>query len=146
MFKTLLITMALVSMVCYLGCEDDGGVPLAVTPPVDETPMTKDDSVIVNCYLVRDAVEAFAAANNGRYPVDPWYSETQDGRTAIDFLPNREALVNPFSGARTEPTPGTAAHPGQTGYVVYPEALGYVINGLGSTYPDELFVLTKDNR
>ena len=144
MFKKTLITVAMVSLVCYLGCGDTTGDPITVTPPIDEAPLTKDDSVVANCYLVRDAVEAFAAANGGEYPVVIWYEETPDGRTTLDFLPGGELLVNPFTGLRTEPTPATAANIGQTGYMsVRPDH--YIINGIGSDWPDELIILTTES-
>jgi hypothetical protein len=145
MFRPILLTIAIVSMVCYLGCKDPTGNPISVTPPGDgEIPLTKDDSVVVNCYLLRDAIELFAVANGGEYPGDVLLSETPDGRTALDFLPDGERLVNPFTGLRTEPQPALAANLGQTGYM-WVRPGHYVINGMGSTYPDDLIILTEES-
>jgi len=136
--------MALVAMVCHVGCKDDAGDPLSLTSPIDETPTTKADSVVMNCYLVRDAAEAFAAQNNGVYPYDMKGNELPDGRTLIDFLPDGEYLVSPATGARTEPWPGFPTFPWSTGYMGQrsTEPYGYVIIGLDDDF-HELIRLEK---
>ena len=136
--------MAMVSMVCYVGCKDASD-PISVLPPIDETPLTKDDSVIVNVYLVRDAAEAFAAANNGVYPFD-LRSETPDGRRLMHFLPGEQQLVNPYTYVRNIPFGHDVSYPGQVGIRVYTGTppYGYHITGVG---PEEFFhILTITKR
>ena len=131
-------------MVCIVGCKESTGDPITRTNPVDETPMTKADSVIANCYLVRDAAEAFAAENNGIYPYDTTAHKLPDGRTLIDFLPNGEYLVNPYTGARTEPWPMLGMIAGSTGIsgVRSVSPYGYLIVGVD----DELTELVRIER
>jgi hypothetical protein len=131
-------------MVCHVGCKDDAGDPLSLTSPIDETPTTKADSVVMNCYLVRDAAEAFAAENNGVYPYDMRAHELPDGRTLIDFLPGGSQLVNPATGERTEPRTAYPTFPWSTGYMALrtTEPYGYVIIGLDDDF-HELIRLEK---
>ena len=141
------LTTALVLALCFTGCSDDSSTP--ITPDPDTlTLMTKDDSVIANAYIVRDAAEAFATANNGVYARDPWYEETMDGRTLIDFLPEGKLLVNPYFGTRMDPMDGLAAAPGQVGYRRYTsiEPYGYTIDAVGADGATRLIVLYKDPR
>jgi hypothetical protein len=141
-----LITLALVSALCFTGCSDDSSTP--ITPDPDTlTLMTKDDSVIANAYLVRDAAEAYAAANNGLYP-RLTSEKTLDGQTLIDFLPDSEYLANPYDGLLDSPVDGTAARGGQVGYVSLdrdgdgvPD--GYTIDALGENGDDYLIVIVK---
>jgi len=134
MSRTLLITMAMVAMVCYVGCKGSGDDPISVSPP--EAPLTKEDSIIADCYLVRDAAEAYAAANNGIYATDPWHSTLPDGRILIDFLPDGKLLVNLYNGGRYLPIPGHPGGPGEIGYTgrTSVEPYGYVIRGVGADY------------
>jgi len=145
MFKTLLITIAIVSMVSYLGCKDPGGTPISVTPPADETPLTKDDSVMANAHLVRDAAEAWAALSGGNYPRDT-REELPDGRTLVSFLPNGELLVNPYTSQRTSPLSAMGVNPGQVGYdnLVSGPPYGYKINGVGSEAGVNIIMLHLD--
>jgi len=142
----ILLTIGLVMVLCYTGCSDDSGTPIA--PPQDTVTLyTKDDTVIANAYLVRDAAEAFAAANNGLYP---WLttSETPDGRSLIDFLPEGKLLVNPYWGGMDSPCDGASALAGQVGYIVLflVEPYGYWIEALGENGNDYLIVLSRDSR
>ena len=139
-----LVTIGLVLALCYTGCREDSDTPIA-PPPDTVTQMTKDDSVVANAYIVRDAAEAFAAANNGVYSTFVTLDETTDGRILIDFLPEGKPLVNPYSGLRTEPTPGEAVQRGGVGYRWYSviEPYGYVITGIDGEY-EQLIVIFKD--
>jgi hypothetical protein len=145
MFRTLLITMALVAMACYLGCKDTGD-PISVSPPDDAPLMTKDDSVIANCYLLRDALDAYAAANGGLVPGSN-LDELPDGRTLYDFLPGGLRLLNPYSGVRTDPIDAPARSPGETGWRVSgPLPLpGYIINGIGGERGTEIFFIERES-
>ena len=85
-----------------------------------------EDQTIANCYTVLEAVEAFASENNGVYPTDIGADTTPSGKTVTDLLPGGRLLVNPYTLAATEPTNGSAAVPGGTGYLsIY--AAGYAV-------------------
>ena len=127
-----MITMALVAMVCYLGCQESGD-PISIEPPDHAPALTKDDSVMANAYLVRDAAEAYAAANGGNYSMnlgDP----LPDGRTLIDFLPEGKLLLNPYTGVASSPGDYAASTPGQVGYIAYlsDPPYGYQITAVGA--------------
>ena len=145
MYRILLI-IALVMALCYTGCSEDSDTPIA--PPQDTVTLyTKDDTVIANAYIVRDAVEAFAAANNGVYP-QLTKSETLDGQTLIDLLPEGKLLLNPYTGIIDSPTDGSAVVAGQVGYTLFYsiEPYGYTIDALGENGHDFLIVIVKDPR
>ena len=141
----ILLTIGLVLALCHTGCREDSDTLIA-PPPDTVTLMTKDDSVVANAYIVRDAAEAFAAANNGMYAEEPWTEETLDGRTLIDFLPEGKLLVNPYTGLRSEPTPWGAAGAGQVGYRAFRsiEPHGYIIDAIGGNGYEYLIVLSWD--
>jgi hypothetical protein len=111
--------------------QGDSDIVITLT---DDYP-AKEAIVEANCSLVRDAVEAFAAANVGAYPDNVSTDETPAGDTVVDFLPGGTRLENPFTLAATEPTDGSAAIPGEIGYMVNRDALGansgYLITGRG---------------
>ena len=148
MYRFLLTTILVIAL-CYTGCSDDSSTPI-IPDPDTLTLMTKDDSVIANAYIVRDAVEAFAAANNGVYP---WIttSEGLDGQTLIDLLPEGKLLLNPYWGLLDSPVDGLAAQAGQVGYVAWDvdgdgNRDGYTIDALGADGATQLIVLFKDPR
>ncbi len=145
MIKTLLITMAIVSMVCFMSCKDNSGDPISVEPPIDETPLTKDDSVMANAYLVRGAAETWAALNGGVYARDT-REELPDGRSIEDLLPNGELLMNPYTQQRDSPTPFSAYRVGYVGYEVFRSAspYGYRVNGVGSEMATNIILLYVD--
>jgi hypothetical protein len=70
--------------------------------------------VIADCYVVRDALEAFAAENGGVYPVGP-----------VDaLLPGGQPLVNHYTGIRTGPVLYDSQWPGEIGVILYSEYAG----------------------
>jgi hypothetical protein len=73
-----------------------------------------EEQTIANCYTVLDAVEAFAADNNGIYPSNVDVHINALGKTVLDYLGG--LLVNPYTLLAQEPVNGVAAFPGQTGY------------------------------
>jgi hypothetical protein len=98
-------------------------------------PLTKDDSVMANAYLVRDAAHAYAAANNGNYPRNPTEPiPDPDGRTLIDFLPGGTYVMNPYTYTANSPTGANAVGVGSIGYVSFRAAppRGYRITGVGA--------------
>jgi hypothetical protein len=93
-----------------------------------------EDSVRNNCLLVQQAVEEFAAQNQGVYPLELGDVTDCRGESIIDLLPGESYLVNPFTKHATEPVDGEAAIVGSTGYRVVSPAgccVGYIITGTG---------------
>jgi hypothetical protein len=145
MYRFLLTTL-LVLALCYAGCSEDSDTP--ISPPQDTVTLyTKDDTVIANAYIVRDAAEAFAAANNGLYP-RLTTEKTLDGQTLIDLLPEGKLLLNPYWGVMDSPMDGFSEVPGQVGYIIYSsiEPYGYKIDAVGADGVTRLIVLDKDPR
>jgi len=144
-----LLTITLVLALCYTGCSEDSDTPIA--PPLDTVTLyTKDDTVIANAYIVRDAAEAFAAANNGVYAALTT-TALPNGDTMVLLLPGGALLTNPFSKVPDSPVDGTAGVAGQVGYVSldrdgdgFPD--GYTIDALGENGVDYLIVIVKDPR
>jgi hypothetical protein len=131
-----------------LACNTGDAAKGTIGPDVNQGP-TADELVIQNCYAVRDAVEAYAAENNGLYP-DAVTSQLPDGRELRDFLPGGEYLANPYTGSRTEPWDGPVAYAGSTGYRRWndsttSEPRGYVIDGIDGNY-ETIVHLEKDPR
>ncbi len=93
-----------------------------------------EQAVIVNCLLVQQAAEMFAAHNSGIYPSDVGTDTTPGGLTLVDFLPARRMLNNPIHLFATEPVDGTSCNPGETAYVTFIQNAtntGYAITGTG---------------
>lgn len=109
-----------------------------------------EDSVVANCYLVRDAAEEFAAVNDGVYPQDVDVDTTPSGNTLVDLLPGGTYLENPFTGAPSEPVNREAGATGETGYQpiigVHPVhgpgvCVGYSITGVGGVPGEHILVI-----
>jgi len=131
---------------CLLGGSDDGDMAL---PKQRRPKPTRDDLVIRNCRLVRDAAEAWAAESDGDYPGDP-ESRNTSGHTLIDFLPGGMYLVNPFDGTRSQPLYLAWGNPGDTEYLGFGDDCcepfcdpnGYMITGFGES--GEIFRFTQN--
>jgi len=100
---------------------------------------------MANVYLVRDAAEAYAAANGGDYAAalgDP----LSDGRTLIDFLPGGKLLHNPYIGVRDSPMGFSAGHQGQIGYepFISDPPYGYYITAIGAEIGIHLVILSNN--
>ncbi len=95
----------------------------------------KETSVKSNCHTVQLTAEDFAVQNHGAYAADVDTDATPGGHTIVNMLPSGALLENPFTKVATEPISGAAATAGQTGYVVFVDALGinagYTITGFG---------------
>jgi len=147
MQKSVLVPI-LICCFALAGCRDEG---LPVDPPVSPEPpapnyTVEEEQVIANCYILQQAVEAFAADNNGIYP----HSESDEnlsGNTFVDLLPGGRYMENPYSGRNTEPRWGVAAYPGECGYVKVSDATGtpvdYTISGFGES--EIILYLSKDS-
>lgn len=119
--------------------------------------LTNDELVIRNCFLVRDAAEAWAAESGGDYPGDP-ESRNLSGHTLIDFLPGGMHLVNPYDGSKSQPMYLAWGNPGEVDYLSFDDDRcnpscdpnGYMITGFGEFgevfqvthgWPDSLLAL-----
>jgi hypothetical protein len=78
-------------------------------------PDPRIQQVVDNSRVLRDAVEAFAAQNDGWYPTN-LVDVNVAGNTVVDLLPGGQMLENPFTGERTSPVEGVAQNPGDVGY------------------------------
>jgi prepilin-type N-terminal cleavage/methylation domain-containing protein len=105
----------------------------------------KEATVKSNCHTVQLAVEDWAIQSGGLYPVTVDGDATPAGETVLDILPSGVPLENPFTRLASEPVNGAAATPGQTGYLVIPDAngmnTGYTITGFGQ----QVQILTLQN-
>ena len=93
-----------------------------------------EEQVVLNCYRLMDAAEAFARENGGYYAADN-ATVNDSCKTIVDYLPGGMLMINPLTGARSEPAvfggaAGAAA--GQTGYAPLNYSgyyVGYYITG-----------------
>lgn len=76
-----------------------------------------EEEVVVNCYIVMSAADAFAMDNEGYYP-DDCTMVNDSSKTILDYLPDGMLVENPFTRQRTEPAiwGSIAANSGQIGY------------------------------
>jgi hypothetical protein len=112
-------------MLIVSGCDGDD-LSLTIEPPA----LTTDEMIIADCYAVRDAMEAYAAANGGEF-FSP--SSPRSGFTA--FLPGRTDLPNRYTGRATVPVFNAPYWPGEIGVIVFTDEnfdqVGYRIVGRG---------------
>ena len=107
---------------------------ITLTRGYPEEVFVLENEVIANCYTVQQAVEIFAAQNNGEYPDDVAVHATPAGDTVTDLLPGGVLLTNPSWNIATEPGDGAATQAGQTGYTDTKDngvSVGYHITGFG---------------
>jgi prepilin-type N-terminal cleavage/methylation domain-containing protein len=92
----------------------------------------KEASVKSNCHTVQLAAEDFAVQNNGTYAAVVANFAASLPDSDADGVPDQ--LNNPFTNVQSEPGDGTAAGPGDTGYLPIVQGVvnvGYVITGFG---------------
>ncbi len=75
----------------------------------------REQQVIRNCWIVKAAVEAWAAESGSRIPAC-LASLSPLGNTLIDFLPEGHLMINPFMLLCDTPAPGPVHFPGSVGY------------------------------
>jgi hypothetical protein len=106
-------------------CDGDD-LSLAIDPPPPA--LTTDELIIADCYVVRDALEAYAADNGGEYPGYP-------GPPFTPYLPGNNKLPNRYTGRSTLPIFGAPNWPGEIGVIVFfdesSDATGYRVIGRG---------------
>ncbi len=97
--------------------------------PIDPPAPTTDEQIIADCYVVRDALEAYAAANGGVYPAQV--------SAILPFLPGGSNLTNRYTGLATVPVFYDPQWPGEIGVLPFfseswrdPPA-GYRVTGRG---------------
>jgi hypothetical protein len=94
----------------------------------------------LECLVLKNAVEQFAAMSGGRFPEDLDVDATPGGETVLDLLPGGQMLENPYTGIRDNPKNYSASLLGEVGYAVVqsytggdpcvaPLDEGYVITG-----------------
>ncbi len=113
-------------------CERDTTPVLA---PPSLPPVVSADSILVaQCRLLEDAVEAFAATNDGEYPQNLDTDTLETGESVLDLMTAGGGYVNPYTDEETVPVNGQATGPGSIGYepvVVEETIFGYTITGFG---------------
>ena len=117
-----------VATLAFTSCDNDASQ--TVNPPAPTT----DELIIADCYVVRDAMEAFAAENNGLYP-QGLNDQSDTGHAFLSFLPNDARIVNRFTDLATLPVYiGYPQWPGEIGIMLFPEwsnPVGYRVVGRG---------------
>jgi hypothetical protein len=106
----------------------------------DASRLPVQKQIYIYCKMVQNAVEAYAAGNQGIYPHNVSCDTNSHGDTVIDLLPDARLMENIFTRACTEPVDGCSATPGQIGYVPSyfgGKCMGYAITGSGkyARYP-----------
>jgi hypothetical protein len=94
---------------------------------------TTDELIIADCYVVRDALEAFAAENGGVYPLG-LADQSDAGNSFITFLPGDTRLTNRYTGLATAPIFSDSYWPGEIGVEYFGEfsqPRGYRVAGQG---------------
>jgi len=113
-------------------CDGDSLFP-TIDPPTPA--LTIDELVVADCYVVRDALEAYAADNGGKYPGYTYPSFTP-------YLPGHTALANRYTGRSSLPLSIQPQWPGEIGVILFVEedpsnvdypfrATGYRVTGRG---------------
>ncbi|HEY5133570.1 MAG TPA: hypothetical protein VII85_07800 [Candidatus Krumholzibacteriaceae bacterium] len=121
-----------------IGYEIRGSVQGAAFVELTNIDSPEELSLRVNCFMLKQSVEAFAAQSGGRYPLDLDTDKTSLGQTVVDLLPRAHPLENSYTGAGSNPVNHSATLPGEIGYALVHEYRprdgryippGYVITG-----------------
>lgn len=133
--RNLLIFIMISILAGVCACSEDPAD--SIIEPPEPTIEEFEASVIANCHILKEALEAFMEDNDGGRPEDVCGDTNRVGLTLIDYLPDGQFLENPFTGERTEPVDTIATEPGQTGfYSIHEWATPgfYYINGFGERH------------
>jgi hypothetical protein len=133
--RNLLIIIMISMLAGVCACSEDSAE--SIIEPTEPTIEELEASVIANCHILQEALEAFMEDNGGCRPEDVCGDTNRVGLTLIDYLPDGQFLENPFTGERTEPVDTVATEPGQTGFYSAHEwgTPGlYYVNGFGETH------------
>jgi len=94
----------------------------------------EDTLLLVNCFVLRDAVMDYANDNGYIYPFSVDTPANAEGKILLDYLPGGILLENPLTGMNTEPSGWIAYPPGMIGYNPVMEmdfCIGFEITGAG---------------
>jgi hypothetical protein len=104
---------------------------------LQESLFIRDETVIENCFIVRDALEMYANSNDGQYPHNVWVDPNLQGLNLVYYLPDGVLLPNPYYDDRPViPIDGLCSdEPGYCGFVFQSNTdgrrTGYFIDGCG---------------
>jgi hypothetical protein len=122
--RTRCLPILLLASLALASCDNDESAR-TVDPPAPTT----DEMIIADCFVVRDALEAYATQNGGYYP-DGWHRND-----FIPFLPGGVPLTNHYTGLATGPVLQDPQWPGEIGVILYAEvyqqSTGYRVVGRG---------------
>jgi len=125
--KKILISLIFLISSITAGCEEK--IITATQIPTDQE---LEAIVKGNSITLFEAVEEFANDNNGYYPQNADSDTTLTGKILIDYLPEGERLVNPFTGAKDQPIDSVPSSPGEISYYLYYSNCNvYSIQGYG---------------
>lgn len=127
MKTTIIITITIILLIS-IGCGEQTIVEY-------QNPTDQELEAIVkgNSLTLLDAVELFALDNGGEYPESVDSDTTYIGKVLVDYLPEGERLINPFTGLRDQPIDSVPTSPGAIGYYRYnPNINVYFIQGFGA--------------
>ena len=125
--RTTIITILAITIAILIGCEQNTIVD-------SQAPTVQELEAIVkgNSLTLLEAVELFAIENFGYYPASADSDTTFIGKTLIDYLPEGERLINPFTGLKDQPIDSAPSLPGEIGYYKFhPNLNVYFIKGFG---------------
>ena len=80
--------------------------------------LDREQTIIDNILTLTDAIDEFISNNQGQYPVDA-SEQNYMGWTLLDYLPDRQLLLNPYTNQRTEPSQWTQQRPDSPGQIAY---------------------------
>ena len=96
----------------------------------------KDEKVIENCLIIREALTAYADANDGQHPFSIESETNLQGLRLLDYFPDATLLPNPYyDDLPMVPVIGLCANPGDCGIATMSSEenfrTGYLLDGCG---------------
>ncbi len=120
--RTTIITIIAITLLILIGCEKEEIVECQVPTEQELEAIVKG-----NTLTLREALEQYATDNYGHYPESADSDTTVTGKVLIDYLPEGERLLNPFTGLKDQPINSIPSSPGEIGYYKYHEQ-GYILD------------------
>lgn len=121
--KYIATSLMIITAIFIISCEDG-----SLIEPQGFTDQELEAIVKGNSVTLIEAIEAFARDNLGCYPTSVDSDTTTTGRTLIDYLPDSERLINPYTGVKDQPINGIPSSPGAIGYEKYEYMDSYYYN------------------
>jgi hypothetical protein len=126
--KQIIIAIFAIILVFAVGCDNETIVENQPLEVLEMEAIVKGNSI-----SLLEAVEQFALDNYGEYPENVDSDTTAAGMSLIDYLPDGEKLINPFTGEKDQPVNTIPSSPGEIGYYKYCPAYNvYYIQGYGA--------------